>query len=382
MTGGPGGREPADGLGDRRDGESGAGGRSAGRDETPVADGGADGTVRTALCDRLGIEHPIVQAPIGSATTPELAAAVSEVGALGTLAVTWRGLPETRAAIDETAGRTDRPFGVNLVLDDAAKAVPTEEHLETCLAAGAPLVWFSFGDASEYVGRVHDAGALAAVTAADAGEARRATEAGADLVVAQGWEAGGHVQGDVATMPLVPRVADAVDVPVVAAGGIGDGRGVAAALALGADGAALGTRFVATEEADAHPEYQDRVVAADETATEYTELFDKGWAGRHHRVLRNETVEAWEDAGRPGPGQRPGETDVVAAGDDRQPITRYDEALATRAVKGRVEEMALYAGQSAGLAYDVHPARLVVATLVAETNRALDRVDCLRGGDD
>jgi nitronate monooxygenase len=339
----------------------------------------AGGGLTTELCDLLGLDHPIVQAPIGSATTPDLAAAVSEVGALGTLAVTWRDVEETRAAIEATAERTDRQFGVNLVLDDAAKAVPTDEHLPVCLEAGAPLVWFSFGDAKTYVEDVHDAGALVAVTVGSADAAREAEAAGADVVVAQGWEAGGHVQGDVATMPLVPRVSDAVDVPVVAAGGIGDGRGVAAAITLGGDGAALGTRFVVSEEADVHEEYRNHVVDADETDTEYTELFEKGWPGRPHRVVRNRTVEQWDDAGRPGPGDRPGESDVVAAGADREPITRYDEALATGDVKGRIEEMALYAGQSAGLAHDVQPARLVVATLVAEVDRSLDRLNGLRG---
>lgn len=345
--------------------------------KTPPSD--RKSAVTTPLCDLLGLDHPIVQAPIGSATTPELAAAVSEIGALGTLSVTWRDLAETRAAIEAAADRTDRPFGVNLVLDDAATAIPTDEHLEACLDAGAPLVWFSFGDPTGYVGQARDAGARVAVTVGDAAGAREAAAAGADLLVAQGWEAGGHLDGDVATTPLVPSVVDAVDVPVVAAGGIGDGRGVAAALALGADGAALGTRFLASEEADAHPDYQQLVVGAGEDDTEHTRLFEKGWPGRPHRVLRNDTVERWEAAGRPPPGERPGETDVVAAGEGSAPISRYDEALATRDVKGRVEEMALYAGQSVGLAYDVHPARLVVATLVAEMNRTLDRLDGLRG---
>lgn len=340
---------------------------------------GEDDGVHTELCARLGLDHPIVQAPIGSATTPDLAAAVSEVGALGTLAVTWRGIAETRSVIEATAERTDRPFGVNLVLDDAAKEVPTDEHLPVCLDAGAPLVWFSFGDATKHVDQVHEAGALVVVTVGSAEAARDAVDAGADVVVAQGWEAGGHLQSDVATMPLVPNVADSVGVPVIAAGGVGDGRGVASALALGADGAALGTRFLATEEANAHQAYQDRVLEAGETDTERTDVFDKGWPGRSHRVVRNSTVDEWDEAGRPEPGDRPGETDVVAAGGAREPITRYDEALATSDVKGRVEEMAMYAGQSAGLAHDVQPARLVVATLVAETNRAIERLDSLSG---
>lgn len=351
----------------------------SGGEGAPTGDSDANGTVTTPLCETLDLDHPIFQAPVGSATTPELAAAVSEAGALGTLAVTWRDLEATADAIAATAERTDRLFGVNLVLDDDATAYPTDEHLDACLDAGAPVVWFSFGDATGYVERAHDAGAHVVVTVDDAEGARAAAAAGADVLVAQGWEAGGHVQGEVATMPLVPSVADAVDVPVVAAGGIGDGRGVAGALALGADGAALGTRFVATEEADVHPDYQDRVLDAGEADTEYTELFEKGWPDRPHRVVRNETVERWEAAGRPPPGERPGESDVVATGDAGEAITRYDEALATGDVKGRIDEMALFAGQSAGLVGEVRPARLVVGALVAEMDRALDRLEGLRG---
>ncbi|MEA5387450.1 nitronate monooxygenase [Haloarculaceae archaeon H-GB2-1] len=237
-------------------------------------------SLRTPLCGVLDVEYPVIQAPVGSVSCPELAAAVSNAGGLGTLAVTWRDFAETRRVIEATRELTDAPFGVNLVLDDDATVYDTEAHVETCLDAGAPVVSFSFGDASPYVGTVHDAGALAAVTVGSAAAAADAVDAGADVVVAQGWEAGGHVQSEVATMPLVPRVADAVgDVPVVAAGGIADGRGVAAALALGADGAWLGTRFVATEEAHAHERYKRALVEAVETDTLHSELFDKGWPG-------------------------------------------------------------------------------------------------------
>lgn len=333
-----------------------------------------EGPVTTDLCTLLGIEHPIVQAPIGSATCPELAAAVSGAGGLGTLAVTWRDLAATREAIAATAERTDRPFGVNLVLDDDAKEIPTGEHLETVLAAGAELVWFSFGDAGGHVERVHDAGATAAVTVADRAEARTAIAAGADLVIAQGWEAGGHVQSDVATMPLVPRVADAVDVPVVAAGGIADGRGLAAALALGADGAWLGTRFVATEEANVDRAYRQRVAEADETDTVRSQLFDKGWPGRDHRVLRNETVERWEEAGRPDRGERPGEDEAVGAYPDGHPVERYGDDLPVDGATGDLEQWALYAGQSAGLTEEVRPAAEVVDDLVAEAEAAVDRL--------
>ncbi|QSW99474.1 NAD(P)H-dependent flavin oxidoreductase [Haloterrigena alkaliphila] len=327
--------------------------------------------LRTSLCDRLEIDYPIVQAPIGSATTPELAAAVSNAGGLGHLAVTWRDREETRAVIRETRERTDAPFAVNLALDDATTVVDTDAHLEAVLEAGAPIVSFSFGDAAPYVDRVHEASATAMQTVGSAAGAREAVDAGVDVVVTQGLEAGGHVQSEVATTALVPRVADAVgdEVPIVAAGGIADGRGIAAALALGADGAWLGTRFVATEEANVHDEYRRRLREGDETDTAYTSLYDKGWPETPHRVLENETLERWREAGEPPAGERPGEDDVVARTDsgDGDSIERYDVALATPDLEGDIQSMALYAGQSVGLTDDVRPAVTVLEDLLAET---------------
>lgn len=334
----------------------------------------------TPFCERVGIRHPVVQAPIGSATNPELAAAVSDAGGLGMLAVTWRDRDETRDVVAATREATDEPFGVNVVVDDATTDVPPVELIDASLSAGADVISVSFGPAAEYVERVHDASGILLQTVGSGEEAGPAAEAGVDVVVAQGWEAGGHVQSEVATMPLVPRVADAVDVPVVAAGGIGDGRGLAAALALGADAAWLGTRFVTTREAGVHEEYRDRVLGARETATAYTDLFEKGWPGMPHRVLRNDTIAEWEAAGRPDPGDRPGEDDVVAHGDDG-PIERYAEALATPDVSGSVEDMALFAGQSAGMTTEAKSAGDVVEALVTEAEAALDRVGRLRAGD-
>ena len=260
--------------------------------------------LRTALTDTLGLEVPIVQAPVGSPTCPALAAAVADAGGLGTLAVTWRDEAATREAVAETARRTDGQFGVNIVVDPDAKEAPTECHVEVCLAEGVDVFSFSFGDAAPYVDRVHEAGGTVLQSVGSAAEASEAVDAGVDVVVAQGWEAGGHVRSDVATMPLVPRVADAVeDTPVIAAGGIADGRGVAAALALGADGAWLGTRFLATEEARVHRLYRRRVLEADETDTVLSTLFDEGWPGVPHRVIGNGTVSEWGAAGEPETGR-------------------------------------------------------------------------------
>ena len=142
--------------------------------------------------------------------------------------------------------------------------------------------------------------------------------------MAQGWEAGGHVWGEVSTLALVPRVVDAVaPLPVVAAGGIADGRGLAAVLALGAGAAWMGTRFLLAEEAATHPVYREAVIAADETATAYSSLFDVGWPDAPLRALRNSTWEAWRAAGEPPPGARPGEGEIVATGEDGRDIARY-----------------------------------------------------------
>ncbi|WP_436906652.1 NAD(P)H-dependent flavin oxidoreductase [Halosimplex marinum] len=326
----------------------------------------------TPLCDASGIDHPVVQAPVGSVSTPELAAAVSAAGGLGTLAVTWRDLAATRAAIADIRDRTDAPFAVNLVLDDAARERPTDEHLTACLDAGAPLVSFSFGDPAPYVDPVHDAGADVLATVGSADEARAAAEAGVDAVVAQGWEAGGHVQSDVATTALVPRVADATpdDVPVVAAGGVADGRGLAAVLALGADGAWLGTRFVATEEADAHERYRERLVAGEATETVRGTPFPKGWPGQPHRTLASPATERWIAAGRPPLAERDDADDVVADLDG-DPLERYVDLPPLSGVDGSVEELPHYAGQSVGGVDAVAPAADVVAELVEGAERTL-----------
>jgi NAD(P)H-dependent flavin oxidoreductase YrpB (nitropropane dioxygenase family) len=167
-------------------------------------------------------------------------------------------------------------------------------------------------------------------------------------------------------MVLVPLVCDAATaVPVVAAGGIADARGVRAALALGAEGAWIGTRFLCTPEAGAHDEYKQRLVAAGAQETLLTTLFDGGWPNAPHRVLRNSTVMAWEQAGCPKTGQRPGERNVIGTFPDGKPVRRYDVPAPMRGVTGDINAFALYAGQSVGLVRDICPAAEVVERLAA-----------------
>jgi len=323
--------------------------------------------VRTPLCDLLGIEAPVVLAPMGGAVTPTLAAAVSNTGGLGMLPLTWTSPDEIASVVVETRQQTERPFGVNLGL-----AWDQRERLEAVLAAGAPIVSFFWGDASSIIGEARDAGAIVFVTVGTAEEGRAAAAAGADVVVAQGWEAGGHVWGTVSTLALVPRVVDAVaPVPVVAAGGIADGRGLAAVLALGAAGAWVGTRFLVASEAAIHPDYRRRILAAGEADTFYGTLFDRGWPDAPHRTLRNSTVDAWERAGRPASGSRPGENDEPASRPDGSAINRYASSTPTAAMAGDVEPLPHWAGQGVGLVTREESAAAIVNSLVTEAEEAI-----------
>jgi nitronate monooxygenase len=224
-----------------------------------------------------------------------------------------------------------------------------------------------WGDPAEYVKQVHDAGGLVLHTVGSAEEARRVVADGVDVIVAQGWEAGGHVWSQVATLPLVPAVVDAVaPVPVIAAGGIGDARGVAAVMALGAQAAWLGTRFLLAEEMPVHDEYRRLLVDADETDAQwYPNLYEVGWPDAPHRALRNSTSQMWEAAGRPPLGSRPGTGEVIAHFPSGDPIVRYSTAAPTLGTTGEVEACSLWAGQSVALAKQRQSSAEIVAELVS-----------------
>jgi NAD(P)H-dependent flavin oxidoreductase YrpB (nitropropane dioxygenase family) len=294
------------------------------------------------------------------AAVPRLAAAVSNAGALGMVTLTWSA--DAGAVVRETAALTGKPFGGNLVL--------TEDHhrrLDQALEAGLRIVSFIWGDPSDYIEPVHDAGGVVMLTVGSAEEARRAVASGVDVIVAQGWEAGGHVWGSVATLPLVPAVVDAVaPVPVIAAGGIGDARGVAAVFALGAQAAWLGTRFLFAEEMPIHEDYRRRLIGAAETDPQwYADLYEVGWPDSSHRALSNSTSRAWEGAGRPQPGRRPGEGDVIAHFASGEPIVRYEPAPPMVGTTGDIEALSMWAGQGVALARKQQSAAEIVTELVS-----------------
>lgn len=306
-----------------------------------------------SLCDRLGIEAPILQAPIGNATSPAIVAAVSNAGGLGMLAGTWRPMEELRAAIREIRSRTSKPFAINLGVH-----MPPAEKIDLCLHERVPIISLFWGDARQFFNKIKTRGATVLATIGTPAEAEAAAEAGADALIAQGFEAGGHVWGRMSTLSLIMEVVDAVSrIPVIAAGGIGDGRGIASVLALGAAGACLGTRFIVAEESLAHAAYKARVIAASAEDTYYGEVFEIGWPNAPHRVLRNSTVNEFLKSGR-------NPANAIAQLANGTPVPRYSSRMPLRGMTGEVEAMALYAGPSVGHCQRIQPAADIVRELM------------------
>ena len=334
--------------------------------------------LKTELCARLGIEHPILSAGFGPGAGPEVVAAVSNAGGCGVLGASGFRVPYLRGLIRRVRALTSKPFGVNLILEDIE-----EGPIEACLDERVPLLVFFWGDPAPYVGPAHARGVKVAIQVGSAEEAREAAEAGVDFVIAQGVEAGGHVRGTTALSVLVPAVVDVVaPLPVLASGGVADGRGLVAALSLGAQGVSMGTRFVASEEAFVPPLYKARIVSSQAEDTVYTEdLFDVGWPNAPHRVLRNAIVREWEAAGRPPSGQRPGEGTTVGsrtrAGETWE-IPKYASITPTPEYTSDLEYLPFWAGQTCSLIHDIKPAGQIVRDIVAEAEQVIDRLARIR----
>ena len=310
------------------------------------------------LTKLFGLRVPIFQAPTGSIAGPELAAAVSGAGALGAMALTWAAPDVAAAQVRWVREKTTGLFQVNYALNRRPAS------LEAALNVGAPVVTFSWGDPAPYVSRVREGGAYLGIQVTNAAGVKRARDLGADFLVCQGIEAGGHVQSTTPLWDLLPQVVEeAAGVPVVASGGIGDGTGMAKALSLGAVGVMLGTRFVATQESRAHLAYKQRLTEATAPDAALTVCFDGDWPYATHRVLRNATLDAWEAAGSPPVGQRPGEGEAVACTQSGETISRYEDTAPRTGMTGQVLAMALYAGTSCGVIHDIPSAAELVIRL-------------------
>ena len=364
--------------------------------------------MRTSLCDVLGIEHPILQSGMGGVAGPELVAEVSRAGALGILAGLNIPGDELRKRIRRVRELTDRPFGVNLWLHTELRP-PTDpatipdsvlrqvqgtlnrfrERLGIPSITGRPdpvpdLVDEAIGVILEervpvfstalgmpdvaLVRRCWERGVKVVAMVATVQDARRAADAGADVVIAQGSEAGGHrstgakgpsaESASVGTLALVPQVVDAVNVPVVAAGGIADGRGLVAALALGAVGILLGTRFVATRESMAQEFYKKALLESEADATTVTDAF----SGLYARALRNRFTCEYADAGAP----------VLPALLQRNAAA---DVFAASIAQGDGSYMPMWSGQSVGLIRDLPGAAEIVETIVREARAVISDLE-------
>ena len=301
----------------------------------------------------------------------DLVAAVSNAGGLGLAALWHVSVDELRKSVRTIKQLTDKPFGVNLNME-----FPSMEHLDACLEESVDVISLFWKAPGGFLAHAQSGGAKVIYSAGDAADAKVAADLGADAICAQGWEAGGHVRGTVGSMALIPAIVDAVgDVPVVAAGGIADGRGLAAALSLGASAVWVGTRFLAASEANVHPDYLTRLLASSENDTaHFDNLFDIGWPNAPHRALKNSTSQMWEDAGKPDFGQRPGEGDVIASSATGGDVLRYQSKSPSADLTGNVEAVSMWAGQGVSMVKEVQPARDIVRDIVDEAKVALERI--------
>lgn len=326
----------------------------------------------------MGIELPIVGAGTGSIATAALAAAVTNAGGLGMTGAAGDPPGTIVARLREIRRLTTGPVGINVILE-----LQPLEAVAAVLDEGVDVLATGFGDPTGAIELAHASGARVFHRCETPAEARMATAAGADVLIAQGSDSGGHT-GIVPTLPLVPQVIDAAPgVPVLAAGGIGDGRGLVAALALGADGVLLGTRLVAAVESGAHPAYKAAVVDAAPEDCVITDVFEIGWPGLPERVVRNTTLDAWER--EPEPRTRPSDRLVEVIAHRSLPdgtafeIPRWWVDTPREGDEGAVEEMALYAGPAAGLVHEVLPAAEIVRRIAAEAEEAWARLIAARG---
>jgi NAD(P)H-dependent flavin oxidoreductase YrpB (nitropropane dioxygenase family) len=315
--------------------------------------------LRTKLTELLGIQHPVVLGGMGSgATGHKLVAAVSGAGGFGILSASWLSRADQQAEVDLIRELTDQPFGLNHLL-----CFVNEERFAASLDLRPKVIstaWpWSTQELTPYWSRAHDAGALVMHMVSTVSEAERAAQAGADIIVAQGTEGGGHV-GWIGSMALVPMVVRAVaPTPVVAAGGVADGAGLAAALALGAEGVLLGTRFLASHESPVPEAFKRTIIESDGHDTLLTELPDiaagRVWPGAMSRVRRNGFIERW----------------AAREWEVRQRRSEIAEQVAEARRRDDTDEYTIGTGQTAGLITELKPAAQIVREVADEAERII-----------
>jgi enoyl-[acyl-carrier protein] reductase II len=320
---------------------------------------------QTPITKRLGIKYPVFQAGMGFVAHAELAAAVSNAGGLGCIGSGSMSARELKEQIHRCRDLTDRPFGVDILFAEV-KADPknatvvryasnVQKLIEITFEANVPVIVSGLGNPAGIVPQAHKAGVVVMSLCGNVKQARRLEASGVDVIIAQGHEAGGHT-GRIGTMTLVPQIIDAVRTPVLAAGGLADGRGLLAAIALGAEGVWMGSRFVASIEAYAHANYKNKIVEIDEEGTTITRCH----SGKPCRLIRNKFTDSWvgrEAEIRPFPIQS----------------VEYGFPLAEKArYEGKIEEGGMACGQSAGLIRSIKSAGQIVRDVMEEAQAAYE----------
>ncbi len=320
-------------------------------------------TIRTPICELFEIEHPVFLAGMGQVAYAEVCAAVSEAGGYGTLGMATESPEGIRDQMRQVRALTDKPFGVDLL---AALPAQMLAAIDVIISEGASSFIAGLGVPGPVIGKCHDAGLKVVSMCGRVEHAERAAEAGCDVVVAQGTEAGGHT-GKIAGMALIPQIVDAVDIPVLAAGSIVDGRGLAAALAFGAQGVWVGTRFIASNEARAAREFKEQITKSGAGDTQISRCY----SGKPMRVISNDYVDDCE----------------------RNPerIKRFPEQIVESLTTGLlnyaepegidVNRTCMPAGQGIGAIHDIVPARQIVEGMVAQAAEVMERSrDWVRSG--
>lgn len=337
-----------------------------------------DARLQTPLCRLLGADVPILLAGMGGVSRSGLVAAVANAGGYGILGMV-RESPEFIAAeIDAVRAVTDRPFAVNLI-PAGTEASLFDRELGVCLDRAVPAMEFFWDVVPAAVARAKAAGCLVLHQVGTLEAARAAAGAGADVIIVQGVEAGGHVHGTTGALVLVEQVARAIDLPIVASGGFGTGASLVAAMALGAQGIHAGTAFIATAESFAHDYHKDRVVSARAEDTVYTDVFALNWPPDSPvRVIGNSVTKA---LGLNLMGHHPDRLPREPVGEDAgRTLLKFSTDSPLRTTSGDLEAMALFAGQGAALIGDVPTAARRIAMIMGEATAALARIDGFRNG--
>jgi NAD(P)H-dependent flavin oxidoreductase YrpB (nitropropane dioxygenase family) len=325
--------------------------------------------ITTKFTELLGCSVPIQQAAIGDLAAPSLAAAVAEAGGLGMVCMYDLSPAVIEKVLGNLREQTSGVFGANFIMHFMDPAM-VQECVATA-AAKANVIEFFYSDPdAKLIDIVHDGGALACWQVGSRAEAIAAVDAGCDFIIVQGIEAGGHVRGRISLLALLNEVLDLVEVPVLAAGGIGTGRDMAAVLAAGASGVRMGTRFVCAEEAEAHPQYVESLIAAEAKDTVYTEAFSNGWPNAPHRVLRKsvKAAEAFQ-------GEIVGHVKPLY-GDSPQPLRRFQPHTITKRVTGAIEAMPHWAGESVNGVKGLQPAKEIIQEVVDDCEKYLQLWCC------